>query len=366
MACGALAISIIVLGGCGREDVKVYRVDKTDPPAQPSVMPPGHPAVSTGRPTLKYATPKGWEEATPSEMRVASFKVKGEAGKLADVGVFPLPGLAGSDLDNVNRWRGQVGQPPITAEQLEQSAETVQIGGQPAKLWVASGDNPGSGEKTRILAAIQRREGIAWFFKMTGDDGLVDQQKPAFLDFLKSVTFETATTAELPPSHPPIEGMGMGAAPTSGPINTEGKPAWDVPAGWKEVAGGQFLIAKFQIAGAGDAQAAVNVSMSPGEGGGLVGNVNRWRQQVGLDPLPEAEVAKLVTAIDVGGGKASLVDFAGTDARTGQKTRLVGAVIPRGAQTWFYKLMGNEQIVDREKQAFTQFVQSAKYADAAR
>ena len=42
-----------------------------------------------------------------------------------------------------------------------------------------------------------------------------------------------------------------------------------MPSGWKEVAGGQFLVAKFMIAGDGGAQAAVNVSTSAGDGGGL-------------------------------------------------------------------------------------------------
>jgi hypothetical protein len=34
------------------------------------------------------------------------------------------------------------------------------------------------GDKTRILAGILRKEGVAWFFKMTGPDALVAGQKP--------------------------------------------------------------------------------------------------------------------------------------------------------------------------------------------
>ncbi len=45
-------------------------------------------------------------------MRVASFEVS-ENGKTADVSVIPLGGMAGGDLANVNRWRGQVGLPPL-------------------------------------------------------------------------------------------------------------------------------------------------------------------------------------------------------------------------------------------------------------
>jgi hypothetical protein len=130
-----------------------------------------------------------------------------------------------------------------------------------------------------------------------------------------------------------------------------------VPAGWQEVSGGQFLVAKFTLTGAGGATAAVNVSSSPGDGGGLAANVNRWRGQLGLPPITEI----LTTAIDVTGGKAQLVDLSGTDARNGQPTRLVGALVPQSGQTWFYKLMGDAKVVESQKDAFIQFVQGVKY-----
>jgi hypothetical protein len=156
--------------------------------------------------------------------------------------------------------------------------------------------------------------------------------------------------------------MGMGAPATAaGPISSEGKPNWQMPAGWQEVSGGQFLVAKFTLTGAGGATAAVNVSSSAGEGGGSVGNINRWRGQLGLTSLPDGDVNKLVTTIDVQGGKASLVDLSGTDVRTGQPTRLVGVMVPQSGQTWFYKLMGDAKVVESQKDAFTKFVQGVKY-----
>ena len=72
--------------------------------------------------------------------------------------------------------------------------------------------------KARILAALIRRDGVAWFFKMTGDADLVGEQKPAFGEFLKSLVFSApmqATSTDLPPSHPPIGGSDMMAPATS-------------------------------------------------------------------------------------------------------------------------------------------------------
>ena len=94
--------------------------------------------------------------------------------------------------------------------------------------------------------------------------------------------------------------------------------------------------------------------MSGGDGGGLPSNVNRWRGQLGLGPQSEAELGQAISAIDTSGGKASFIDLSGKDARTGQDARLVGAIVAQGGRTWFYKLMGNDQVVSSQKRRFHQ------------
>jgi hypothetical protein len=92
-------------------------------------------------------------------------------------------------------------------------------------------------------------------------------------------------------------------------------------------------------------------------------NINRWRGQLGQPPVTDADIATLPT-VDATGVKATLVDISGTDARSGKPARLVGVIVPLGGQTWFYKLMGDAGIVAQQQDAFTKFVQSAKYPDA--
>jgi hypothetical protein len=202
---------LLLAAGCHRDEVKVYRVAKDQDQAQPQTapalptdspnpaLPPAHPDISsvpgaslplaseTARPQLTWKTPAGWTEIPPGEMRVASFKIQGQNGKLADVSVVPLPGMPGTDDANVNRWRSQVGLSPVSPEELKKSAESVEAAGQPAQLYDIVGQNSDKGEAARILGVIQHRADAVWFFKMTGDAGLVEQQKPAFVAFLKSV-----------------------------------------------------------------------------------------------------------------------------------------------------------------------------------
>jgi len=246
--------------------------------------------------------------------------------------------------------------------------EAVNIDGLTANLYDVAGNDTGEADVQRILAAILHRNGTVWFFKVSGESALVEKQKPAFLDFLKSVQFtgQAAATppmdmSQLPPMHPPIGGMAPGAAAAMAPAANIGEqPVWTIPSDWKTGPLTQFLVAKFIVPGAGDALAEVNVSLLAGDGGGLQPNVNRWRQQMAVAPASEDELAKL-PSIEVPGGKAILVDINGTNPRTGKPGRLVGLILPQGGQTWFYKLMGDAATVAAQKDALINFVKSAKY-----
>lgn len=375
----------ILTAGCGRNGIQTYTVATNDvtvalPPeanspampntmsgAMPATMPAGLPTANqAGLPTLNFTTPNGWQEMPATTMRVASFAIS-QNDRRADVSVIPLGGMAGGDFANVNRWRGQVGLPPLADDDLAKTSQKVEVAGQPAELFDLAGTNEGSGDAARILAVILHRDDTAWFFKVSGDAALVENNKPAFITFLKSVSFGAPTTApaaggamsmsQLPPGHPPLDGMNA-ATPGAGDA-----PDWKVPAGWKTAPLEQFLTARYVIAGDGGATAAVNVSSLTGDGGGLLANANRWRAQLGQPPLDDADLAAL-PAINVHGQPAALVDVSGADPQTGRPARLVGIVLPSGARTWFFKLMGDAGVVAQQKDALIKFVQSAQYPAA--
>ena len=121
-----------------------------------------------------------------------------------------------------------------------------------------------------------------------------------------------------------------------------------------------MLLARF-TATEGAQKADITVSSFPGDVGGLLANVNRWRRQISLPPLDEAGLNTAVTILTTAAGPASQVDITGTDAKTGQPARLVGVVLPLNGQSWFYKLLGDATVVEHQKADFLQFVQSVKY-----
>lgn len=362
--CG-LTIFALALAGCDRDQIKVQQVPKesesTIPPMAESANAPGlpmnpHAGMNMGgtaaQPQLKWTLPDGWKEKALSEMRIGSFNAQDKDGQSADVSIIPLPSSgAEMELANLNMWRGEIQLPP--AEKAD--SEPVTIGPGQGKLFeIADGKKPG-----RIIVAVLDHDGMNWYFKMRGEDAIVREQKPAFLQFLKSVSFESAPQAAIA-SNPHASMPEMASAPAEASASSGGA----LPAGWKEVPPTQFLLAKYVIQGSGDAKADVNVSMLAGQGGGLMANVTRWRGQLGLSTLSEEEFSKQARTLDVAGTKATVVDMTGSDMKTGKKARLIGVIVPQPGETWFYKLMGDEQIVEQQKDVFTKFVQTAKFSNA--
>jgi hypothetical protein len=356
-----LLLCVALLSACKRENNQVYYAPKETPPAQTVAPNPGDNGTpmaapeATTLPALAWTLPDGWQEKPPGEMRAASFSVTGKDGQSADVSVIPLP-IVGRDFELVNMWRQQVQLPPATDPDAVKQAEPVAIGTEQGRLFDLASEQPMIGKsRERILVAMLTRGTMSWFFKMTGEESFVASQKPGLIQFLKSVSFNESPAASPQPLAIP-----------EAPAENSWKPAWTVPPDWQEMPPAEFLLAEYAIAGANGAKADVNVAMLNGEGGGLLPNVNRWRGQLGLEPLKnDMELAHVVPEMDLpGGGHLTIVDFTGVDSKTGKPARLVGAVVPQNGRTWFYKLMGDEQLVGQQKEAFVKFIQSAKYPNA--
>ena len=131
-------------------------------------QPPQSPAPSA----ITATAPEGWEKSEGSAMRAASFAITGEDGATADVSVIPLPGSSGSVQDNVNRWRNQIGLPPIEA--ADDPALGKEVEGPSGKFFLShmvSTEPVANGKKAAIGAAILVKPGKTWFFKITGEAG---------------------------------------------------------------------------------------------------------------------------------------------------------------------------------------------------
>ena len=83
-----------------------------------------------GKPT--WTLPEGWEQQPGSGMRFATIRIPTETVPLeVSVTLLRLPedDLPGYILENVNRWRRQLGIPGLTAEQLAEQRDVIELPG---------------------------------------------------------------------------------------------------------------------------------------------------------------------------------------------------------------------------------------------
>jgi hypothetical protein len=184
-----------LFSACDRDDqqIKVYRVSKapleSTPPPVDATMPTNAsspaadamaPPSSSEKPDIKWDVPAEWSSTPASAMRYASFAAE-KNGEKVDISVVTFPGDGGSDADNVNRWRQQIGLAPLA------SVDSIIVPIHTGDLHLATVDMAGT--SARVLAAWARHDGRSWFFKMTGPAALVEEQKPKFTAFLQSIRF---------------------------------------------------------------------------------------------------------------------------------------------------------------------------------
>jgi hypothetical protein len=131
---------------------------------------------------------------------------------------------------------------------------------------------------------------------------------------------------------------------------------WTAPDGWKEVAGSGMRVATFQLPQT-DGKAEVTVVALPGDVGGELANVNRWRSQLALPPIAEADLASARASVKTPLGAVFVYDFTGSGEK---KTRLVAGMIDVSGTIWFFKLMGDEKAVAAAKPAFLKLLEGLK------
>ncbi len=162
----------------------------------PSNLPPAHPPIETAAADApKFDAPADWKSLPAGGMRKAAFAIgDSEHGALVTLISFPAtegPMIA-DPLQNVNRWRREVGLDEVKQDELSKATDSIEIDGQPATYVHALPDASQaeqSKSKAGTLAAMLKAGDQIWFIKLTGDRSVVAAQEDAFKNFLKSLRF---------------------------------------------------------------------------------------------------------------------------------------------------------------------------------
>ncbi len=328
-------LPLVILGtasglfGCEKSEIQSYRAPREfrgTPETAATLKPADHEHI------VDWNIPDDWTELeTTSSMRIATF----QANNTQEIAVTAFPGDVGGLIANVNRWREQVGVEAITETQIEDSIERV------AGSTVIIVDI--QGETNRLLGSIINiGDGQTWFAKATGPDEMIGNIKDDLVAF--SVSFRPHDHS----AHANEDSQHNHADHAAPEISTD----WELPSEWTpEQDFSNMLLAAFTT----DSGGRVTMSELVGDGGGVIGNVNRWRNQLGLPIVAtEAELG-----LEKMGQGSVIVDILSPN----DEDRMMAAIVPIGSRTLFFKLTGKTSAVEAEMERFRTCVQMVGVAN---
>ena len=258
--------------------------------------------------TPEWKLPAKWKSEGQAGMRFATITIP-TADSALELSVIPLPMSEGGDneeykLENVNRWRGQLGLAPIAKADL----------------------------KTEVIE-LNLADSKAMVVNLLG-------QKPAGM-----------------PGQPPFANMRPTPprAPNTPPARTAlQKPAFQVPENWTPAKNDTFSTQAFEMQKDGK---KVRITVTPLEplGETLPLHINRWRRQVGLPPAGPNELDQSVEKIEAGGLSGFYVKLVNQQA-------ILAGILPQAGRTWFIKLIGDAPLALEQEPAFKTFVQSVRFS----
>lgn len=203
----ALAGAVLAMTACNRDQVtRSTPAPAPAPSTQPALpgpqggMPGGMPGAMPGgmggaevppppapQAPLKWSVPKGWTQTPGSGMRFATLTPPAAGGK-AECSVICLPGQAGGELANVNRWRGQIGLEPLDDKGLGAARQVVKSHAGPVAVFDFT--SQGASQSRMIAAILVTKDGQSWFLKLLGDAPAVAKARPDYLRFLETLRLD--------------------------------------------------------------------------------------------------------------------------------------------------------------------------------
>lgn len=162
-----------------------------------------------------------------------------------------------------------------------------------------------------------------------------------------------------PPDGEPVPSPGVN--PMAGQSLPEGSlsadsdnPDWNPPAHWTEQAASSMRRATF-VGSNSSGEFEIAVTSFPGDVGGELANVNRWRGQLNLDPINQNELEGVLERSEVEG-----VPVAVTHIDNGDFAMRV-AMLPYGGDSWFVRLSGVSAAVEAEVDVLGEFIESIRF-----
>lgn len=182
-------ISALIITGCSKEQPTTYEVPKEQTAtadqqmgsqADMDAITEAHAAMTAQAPDSGFTAdlPGGWAEKPGSGMRMASYSIEGTS-----IDFYLISLTMGDVPSNVNRWRGQVGLPAATPEEIAGDVQTFEVDGHAVNYIEIYNEEGGQG----IAAAIVDLSPKFWYFTAKGSVDELKAHASAIHAFLESI-----------------------------------------------------------------------------------------------------------------------------------------------------------------------------------
>ena len=147
-------------------------------------------SVAPGAGALTWKLPEGWQQQPTRPMSYANFAItRGAEHAEAAITRMSRSGFEQMKLMNINRWRGQVGLPPVNDPNMDQF-KTIRIAGREGLSLDLTGPTPQGGKPQRLKVAWFAEGDDLWFVRLQATAEFATQLEPAFEQFIQSLRFD--------------------------------------------------------------------------------------------------------------------------------------------------------------------------------
>ncbi len=184
-----------------------------------------------------------------------------------------------------------------------------------------------------------------------------DQAQPTVYEIPKedrsaTVTSKTEQGASAPANSTTMQILpGMQKSADSAP-----EIIYSAPTAWEALEPSGIRKANLKV-DSDNGSAEVTILTFPGDVGGTLANINRWREQIGLDPATPETIGQFSEPYEIAGHQGLYIRL------KGRSQSVLGAILPFHGNTWFFKMIGDTPIVLANDSTMKQFLNSVRFAD---
>ncbi|MCC5875692.1 MAG: hypothetical protein JJU11_05675 [Candidatus Sumerlaeia bacterium] len=150
---------------------------------------------------------------------------------------------------------------------------------------------------------------------------------------------------------PPRERISQSAAT---PEFRDSAATWDTPENWQEMPDPPPMRLKTYVTDGPSGEVEIAITRFPGDVGGILANINRWRGQVGLGPISEGELGNHIESFTLPGFEGYF-----THLRGPQQHMLAAGIWEEAIdQTWFVRVTTDPTNAEAVKDEVLEFARS--------